>query len=157
MLTSGENKWKHSKIPPNVFTGTLYSTIIWTMGDENFTQILIKCVCADPKLEIKKKKKKKKPTSAMPTKVYPILHSWHLRWEKWKQKAFKYSFLKIPKNMRFMPISNLNHRKRHEGKYWHVPGICGNVTSTGNRLCGGEWQKVWNPILSIFLWAFFFF
>ena len=29
------------------------------MGDENFTQILIKCVCADPKLEIKKKKKKK--------------------------------------------------------------------------------------------------
>ena len=27
------------------------------MGDENFTQILIKCVCADPKMEIKKKKK----------------------------------------------------------------------------------------------------
>lgn len=37
--------------------GKLYSTIIWTMGDENFTQILIKCVCADPKMEIKKKKK----------------------------------------------------------------------------------------------------
>ena len=45
-----------------------------------------------------KEEEEKKTTSAMPTKVYPILHSWHLRWEKWKQKAFKYSFLKIPKN-----------------------------------------------------------
>lgn len=35
-------------------------------------------------------------------------------------------------------------------KYWHLPRICGNTTSTGNWLWGGKWHRVWNPILSIF-------
>lgn len=59
--------------------------------------------------------------------------------------------------MRFMPISNLNPRKRHEGKYWHVPGICGNVTIDWESIMGGESDRKYETPFCQYFYEFFFF